>query len=290
MAKKTKPKEITLKEYIYLDNIEMNSILAQFEDGIPQLIRSVQQSTTSYTDTHSKTKSFTQEGGIDVGAKAEIKHSSADADTGSELNGELNQQAIDTVYSDYAVDLIEDKLNQANALKTTSKQPEGAFVKLQSSFSLFDFESLYNLTRSNAIYPLMKMADDYQPEWQTNAETMSQSAEVLNSIFSNTVFFKQKNSLAFAESNNLRMNLTQLQMLSNSTRKITMLGKIESIVSEEDISEEPSVVQESEDSESEDSFEQIRTIIPKMATYFLKMFTGIKKDDRLIKPIAIYFE
>lgn len=290
MAKKTKPKEITLKEYIYLDNIEMNSILAQFEDGIPQLIRSVQQSTTSYKDTHSKTKSFTQKGGIDAGAKAEIEHSSADADTGSELNGELNQQAIDTVYSDYAVDLIEDKLNQANALKTTSKQPEGAFVKLQSSFSLFDFESLYNLTRSNAIYPLMKMADDYQPEWQTNAETMSQSAEVLNSIFSNTVFFKQKNSLAFAESNNLRMNLTQLQMLSNSTRKITMLGKIESIVSEEDISEEPSVVQESEDSESEDSFEQIRTIIPKMATYFLKMFTGIKKDDRLIKPIAIYFE
>lgn len=289
MSKKVRPKKVKLKEYIYLDVIEMNSILAQFEDGIPQLIRSVKQSTTSYTDTNSQTKSLTENGGINALAKAEIKHASYNTDSGSELNGQMSQQAVDTVYSDYAVDLIEDRLDNASLLKTTSKQPEGSFVKLETSFSIFDFKSLYNLFENPSIYPLMAMASGYTTEWDENAKTMAQSAAVLNSIFPETIFFKQRNSLAFAESDNLRMSLTQLQMLSNSSRKITLLGKIESVIQKKDLEEKP-FSETNDDVDDTDNFEEIRSIIPSMALYFLNTFTGLKKDDRLIKPIAIYFE
>lgn len=40
----------SIKEYIYLDNLEVNSILAQFEDGIPKVIEEIRQSTEINTE------------------------------------------------------------------------------------------------------------------------------------------------------------------------------------------------------------------------------------------------
>ncbi|WP_268914173.1 hypothetical protein [Lentilactobacillus sp. SPB1-3] len=268
------------REYIYLDTVEMNSLLAQFEDGIPQLIKNVQQTTTSTLESSTKQKHHEESAGLNSN-KASMGRSAME--TGSETNGKMNQLAIDTVYNDFAVDLVEKELEDAELLKVTSKQSEGSIVKLKQPFSLLDFKSLSEITRNKSAIHLMKLADDFDDSWVEGFDSFKKSTDFLNSLFPDTVMFKLKSSLVFAETSNLRMNLTQLQMLALSTRKITVLGEVESIIESDD----SAAYQHSDENNITDAMQYL---LPGLSVNILSTFTGIKKDDRLIKPIAIYFE
>ena len=63
-----KKKEV--KEYLYLDNKEINSILAQFEDGIPQVIQNVRQSGISNSHTVGHKDDYTGKVGANLLARA----------------------------------------------------------------------------------------------------------------------------------------------------------------------------------------------------------------------------
>lgn len=75
------------------------------------------------------------------------------------------------------------------------------------------------------------------------------------------------------------MTNAQLRMLSFSKRKITILGKIESEIDEVDLDEvfnsfEPQMIPE---------------FFSRMGLMVISTVSDISKSDRLIKPLAIYF-
>jgi len=93
-----------------------------------------------------------------------------------------------------------------------------------------------------------------------------------------------RNALIFAESKNFRMNASQRKMLSLRKTKINIFGIIESVVSESDMTMDG--LEETEDISGLDGFYS-------KTNFFLLSLLGestLKKNDRLIKPIAIYFE
>ena len=56
----------SIREYVYIDETEMNSILAQFKDGIPKVIRKLNQTTSeaSKTDSEGNKNASGMRGGI----------------------------------------------------------------------------------------------------------------------------------------------------------------------------------------------------------------------------------
>jgi hypothetical protein len=275
-----------IKEYIYLDNIEVNSILAQFEDGIPKVIEEIKQSTeTNAVETAHKMSNGVS-GGVNLGAKGEFNFNGEYEANNSDTNSEMYQEAISTVYHDYAVNIMTKELDDANLLKTTTKQPEGAFVQLTSSFNIID----PMIISSNIGDEMVSFLSSFD----TNNDDLSNAKEgfnlitnfgkLLNNLFPNSILLSTNNALTIAEKDNFRMNESQLKSLVLANRKITILGKIESIISENDLNS--NLISEG----LLNNPVALTTLMPKFSFFLLSSFGLIKKDDRLVKPIAIYFE
>lgn len=279
-------KKINIKEYIYVDNIEINSLLAQFEDGIPQVIQSIRQSQKANTEGNSKAKSNGVKGGLNAGGVATVDHGQTNTEQFSETIQEMNQEAITTVYNDYAIDILTKELDDAEVLKVTSKQRDGAFVQLTSTFEIMDADTMDRMWNSSDLIEMMSGSSDGSIEWDAGIKAFSQVSNILNNSLPETIFIKLPSAVILAENKNFRMSNAQLQSLQFTDRKITVLGKIESKASEEalDIAAFGEMIGSSED------LSQFGKVAPYVNIFLLNQFVGLKKDDRLIKPIAIYFE
>lgn len=279
-------KKINIKEYIYVDNIEINSLLAQFEDGIPQVIQSIRQSQKANTEGNSKAKSNGVKGGLNAGGVATVDHGQTNTEQFSETIQEMNQEAITTVYNDYAIDILTKELDDAEVLKVTSKQRDGAFVQLTSTFEIMDADTMDRMWNSSDLIEMMSSSSDGSIEWDAGIKAFSQVSNILNNSLPETIFIKLPSAVILAENKNFRMSNAQLQSLQFTDRKITVLGKIESKASEEalDIAAFGEMIGSSED------LSQFGKVAPYVNIFLLNQFVGLKKDDRLIKPIAIYFE
>lgn len=272
-----------LKEYIYLDNIEINSLLAQFEDGIPQVIQSIRQSGLSNTSGSSSTNNKNANVGANAAIfKGNVNAGNSDTTTESETSSEMSQEAISTVYSDYAVDIVTKELDKANLLKTNSHQEEGSYVQLSSNFNIIDSESMGAKFELAEFERMMSHGDgELDPEAHENLESLFDFSNLINKIFPESILLKTKNALTIGETKNFRMNSSQLRMLSMSKRKIVILGKIESIAHKEDI--DPNSL-------DDNGLNKITSLFSVFGFYVMSMITDFKPEDRLIKPLAIYFE
>lgn len=145
-----------IKEYVYLDGIEINSLLAQFEDGIPQVIQSIKQTGLSNSESVSKENREKGKVGIAV-AGGEYTHSSSSQN--DQTYNSMSQEAISTVYSDYAVDIVTNELEKNKLLKLTTQPEEGAYVQLTSSFELIDPASMGSNIDKSAFNEMLKWSD-----------------------------------------------------------------------------------------------------------------------------------
>ncbi|NRO39169.1 hypothetical protein IMAU30002_01308 [Lactobacillus helveticus] len=269
-----------IKEYVYLDGIEINSLLAQFEDGIPQVIQSIKQTGLSNSETVSKENTEKGKLGIAV-AGGEYTHSSSSQN--DQTYNSMSQEAISTVYSDYAVDIVTNELEKNKLLKLTVQPEEGTYVQLTSSFELIDPASMGSNINRSAFKEMLKWSDDSNntdlKEFDNTFNLLESFSTILNDIFPNSIILKIHHALVIANTENLRMTSAQLRMLSLAQRKITILGKIESQIDAIDPDE---VFQ---------SFtpQMIPQFFSRMGFFVLSTVSNITKNDRLIKPLAIYF-
>lgn len=282
MSKKVKNniKGKKIKEYIYLDNVEINSLLAQFEDGIPQVIQNVKQTGLSNSETYSKGNTEKGKLGVAV-ASGEYTHLSQSQN--DETYSSMSQEAISTVYSDYAVDIVTNELEKNNLLKLTALPEEGNYIQVTSNFELIDPASMGSNIDSSAFKEMVKWSDDKGgaslEDFDKTFKLLEAFSKILNDIFPNSVILKINHGLVIANIDNLRMTSAQLRMLSLSKRKITILGKIESEI---DALEPDEVFK---------SFEpqMIPEFFSRMGFFVISTVSNISKNDRLIKPLAIYF-
>lgn len=280
-AKKIKTKKI--KEFLYLDNKEINSILAQFEDGIPQVIQNVRQSGINSSHTVGHKNDYTGKMGAKFLAEAEGSYSRENNESNTESTSELSQEAISTVYDDYAVDIVKKLLEEYQLLKFTTKQSEGAYVSLVSSFKLIDPSSMgVNFDKASAD-TLMRLGGAENLEAASEGiNILTSFGKLISNLFPESALIQTNNALSVGKKENFRMNAAQLRMLTFSSRKVTILGKVESIIKPEHMDITQSI--------GNAAPAEIPQLFSHLGFFFLHTFAALNPEDRLIKPLAIYFE
>lgn len=145
-----------LREYIYVDNDAINSLLAQFDEGLSTLL-------VRTTGRNKSTRLGTLKGGAEsLGASATL-HGIAKGDTSvshshnkttSQSVEELNQSAESVVNGDFGVEILEDYLH--SQIKTPDDANVGDIISFKDSFRLYDFESLAAGTNPELINKVMQ--------------------------------------------------------------------------------------------------------------------------------------
>lgn len=227
-------------------------------------------------------------GGLNLGAEGEASINGELGTNNSDTNSEMYQEAISTVYHDYAVNIMTKELDNAKLLKATTKQNEGSFVQLTSNFSIIDPISVSSRIDDEAASFMLNFDENStyaeHQEAKQGFDLISHFGSLLNKLFPESMLISTNNALTIAEKSNFRMNESQLKSLILAKRKITILGKVESIIHEEDLD-----ANKITESVTNNPLEVIN-LMPKFSFYVLSALGLIKKEDRLIKPIAIYFE
>ncbi|PWG00991.1 DUF6414 family protein [Levilactobacillus bambusae] len=282
----------TIKEFIYIDEIELNSILAQLDNGLTTVIHDMQQALSGNTESNSKTKTHQGSGGISTFIKAEGGYTESAQNSIQDINQSISQEAADTVYNDYAVDIILKELRASGQLyadKRGVNHPAGSFILVDSPYKIFDFEETQALTSNPDFKKLIEdQGGDISPtELQDQLDSLdkiSSIANVYREVTKGTDLLSIEDGVVFAESKNFRMNSTQRKMLSLRKSKIKVFGIVEARVSESDM--------DMDSFTEHDDLSGITDFAAK-SNFFLLSVLGekfIKNNDRLIKPVAIYFE
>lgn len=281
---------MNIKEFLYVDEIELNSILAQLESGLPTVLHDMQEALSANNESIKKSKTSKFTGGLNVGVTGNASYENNNSKTQSDIQQNLSQQAIDTVYNDYAVNVILKKLESNQLLRTNSHQDVGRFVDIASPFKIFNFQSMHSLLHNQNLSKMVanqdSEIDENELKEQLGAITaMSSMADIYSEVLKHTDLISVNNAVVFAESKNFRMNSVQRKMLALRETKIHIFGIVESVVSEKDL----------DITELDSSGEDLSALSEfyNRTNFFLISLLGkdiIKKNDRLIKPIAIYFE
>lgn len=277
------------KEIIYLDQIELDSALAQLEKGLKESIVNGDVSTQQAGE--STTIKGNMSGTLDgIFAKGTATMESEIAS--NESNSEGISKTINVVLNDYKIERlikILDKTESITVRNSALESQDGEFILLQSEFRLTDFELFLNMITSNGIKKLMQTipAENGNPTWNKGIENgfklSANIAEMGKTLFQNNILISAKDSISYAERKNFRMNSGQLQLLSGTNRSIFILGIVESKLGtkKNDIDE----VTQSLDL----GLQELGNITSSLSELVLTSMGFAKENDRLIKPIAIYF-
>lgn len=273
----------SIREYVYIDETEMNSILAQLKDGIPKVIRKLNQTTleASKTDSEGNKRTSGIQGGIPKLAEGKIDSENQNTHQETIGNSDMSQNAIDTVYSDYAIDIIEKELEYEQLMHTHTKQSDGTFVKLKQEFSITDFGLMKNFANNDSLDKLIDESD------KEGFQIFKDSAVALRGLFPETIFIKLKSSLVIGNEHNFRYNKSQLQSANFTDRKLTVIGRVEAVFTENVIKK---IASPFSDTTVNNSISEIGEIMPLFSMYFLRLIFQLNNEDRIIKPLAMYFE
>lgn len=273
----------SIREYVYIDETEMNSILAQLKDGIPKVIRKLNQTTleASKTDSEGNKRTSGIQGGIPKLAEGKIDSENQNTHQETIGNSDMSQNAIDTVYSDHAIDIIEKELDYEQLMHTHTKQSDGTFVKLKQEFSITDFGLMKNFANNDSLDKLIDESD------KEGFQIFKDSAAALRGLFPETIFIKLKSSLVIGNEHNFRYNKSQLQSANFTDRKLTVIGRVEAVFTENVIKK---IASPFSDTTVNNSISEIGEIMPLFSMYFLRLIFQLNNEDRIIKPLAMYFE
>lgn len=300
-----------MREYLYIDDVEINSLLAQQNKGI----------TTSKTTTESNANTSNHstvvggevkgggEGKIPFLAKAEGNLAiHYDSTKGGSIES-TDQTAVNTVLNDYIVTLLEKNLQ--NKIKC-GDIAVGDVVNITESPKLYDFETIFNSTDHGLLQKVMQISekDDInevkekykgaiaknrsskgqlkQKQNQEIGEIRAENKDNLNGldqinllgeygkkVFQNTIVLAGDDFISYAKVKNFRMNSTQLNSIANSPRKMRILGIVENELNENPLESETNEIN------------QIGSIIPNILLF---SFSIANVGMFVIKPLAMYYE
>ncbi|MCG4280873.1 hypothetical protein [Lacticaseibacillus saniviri] len=181
-----------LREYIYVDNDALNSLLAQFDEGL----------TTLTTRTRGKNKSTSvgnNKGGAehaDIGgsipgivkANGKISRNHSHSDTNSV--GELSQDAENIINGDYGVEILEDYLQEQ--LVDPSNAEVGDIVNFDDSFRLYDFDSLSTGINPETINNVIHLDENTVVDNETKLKAYEKQVKLLRAKFKNNPELKDQ--------------------------------------------------------------------------------------------------
>lgn len=295
-----------MKDIIYVNQTLINSLLAQKDEGLAI--------GSKYSDQNSEAVTKVEKEGINTNAGfSSIIKATVEGNSENSTSNQLTKSAskyLDTVLDDYSLNLLIEKLN-SETKTNISQSVEGDFVSITDNFSVIDMSILKNMTDDNSIVELTKLADENYVEYEklkkipkksrtqkiTNKmNTLKNSlpnlseidrlykmvnlyAKLYNGALPNTTLFSSDDSIVLANIDNLRITPAELTAISKAQRKLKVFGIVSSIKGDLETNATP-------DGDNID--------FSIMSTFFMDVVLGsfniLKKGDRIIKPIAVFYE
>ncbi len=288
------------KDYIYLDDEFLNSHLAQLEKGL--LVKEQTERGVESTDTTSFTHSMTTglDGFFGLGAKIQSEICEGD----NNVKSDFTKNMVENVLNDYAVDLLIEDCSTNGLLRNIKQSNEGDFILSSSKFQIYDFEYLESITNPQRLAPILNQSIppiapgpqatkqeriEYQKQLKlyNDSSKMPKEFETLHnlSVFANTLFrdsvlLKLNAGLAICKRNKLRLNKAQTSFENESDRKIKVFGVVSATKKETHPDGDVPALKI-------DELDKIPSIMFDVTLSNLNM---LYKNDKIIKPIAIYFE
>ena len=152
----------SLREFIYIDNVEINSVLAQLNGGLETVMTKTNSLEESFSDNFHDGGEISGSGSLGTAllAKGEAGMSlNSSKDSGSE-NAQGKETSKQTVYNDYSVEVLEKHLKENMLLKTLNDELRyGDIIKLNENFDLIDFKSLKTVSEKDIMKKIMSYAD-----------------------------------------------------------------------------------------------------------------------------------
>lgn len=289
------------KDYIYLDDDLLNSHLAQFEKGL--LTRETSEQGFESSDSSSGSSKVVSgiDGFLGIGAKLQSEISEGD----SNVESEFTKKMVENVLNDYAVDLLIENCNHNDLISELNVSSEGDFVLFRSHFKIYDFEYIKSITDPQNISAILEQgAPPSQPSSQANKQerteyhkqlalykkTTSNASEAYQSInvfstfasvlFDDSILLKTNNSLSICKRKKLRLSKAQSSFENETVREITVFG----VVSTTKSKTHPNG---SFGPFNTDDLDKVSSLLFDIT---LSNFNILSSGDKIIKPIAIYFE
>lgn len=289
------------KDYIYLDEDLLNSHLAQFAKGL--LVKETSEHGIENTDgTNGSSEGEVGVNGI-FGLGAKIQHKVTQGDSSSE--SEFTKNIVENVLNDYAVDLLMQYCADNSVLHNFDLASEGDFISHESPFQIYDFEYLKSIIDLDCLKPILdadtpphnpgsqaskgekakyKLALDEHRAKIKNAETTFKTLYNFSSfadrLLVDSVLIKVNGGIVICKRNKLRLNKAQVSFENESSRKIKIFGVISAVKKETHPSGEFTPF----------NLNQLDRVSSVLFDVTLSNFNMLYDNDKIIKPIAIYFE
>lgn len=289
------------KDYIYLDENLLNSHLAQFEKGL--LTKETFEHGTESTDSLNGSSKTTAglNGLFGLGAKLQSEIIEGD----SSVESDFTKNMVENVLNDYAVDLLIQDCDENGVLCDFPSASEGDFISYSSEFQIYDFEYLKSIIDLNCLKPILdadkppqkpgsqaskEARTAYQIEvsqHKAKAQSAIENLKILYSfssfadrLFADSVLVKVQGGLAICKRDRLRLNKAQISFENESSRKIKVFGVISTVKKETHPKGEVKSFRSNE-------LDQVSSLLFDIT---LSNFDMLHNNDKIIKPIAIYFE
>lgn len=279
------------KEILYLDQIELDSALAQIEKGLRESLQKMETSTEGKKTTSGDAVLAELKASIAVlqgQLNGQYSHSTESS------NSESIGQAVNIVLSDYKIERLikvlqnSDTIGLVNDIETAS---DGDFILIHSSFRLTDFAFSSQLFAASALKEVMKQIPSAEPgktNWDKDTEKgfklMKSYSDLGNTLFKDNVLVQMDKLLSYAEKNNFRMNPGQLQQITGTNRNLFLLGIVESSVGSD-----KNDLDKITDIMSSGNLAAFGNMTSALSELILVGSSVAKKGDKLVKPIALYF-
>lgn len=272
----TKNTKIILKKHIYYNSDEVVSILSQLENGFPKLVKKIDSSTKEDNDSKKHNIGGELKAGFGLlGLNGSLTGNVGNT-TGSTKSKTL-QNAIESTFEEYAVDVIEDTMSYQ--LKRLNEHPaDGTFIKDKSrKFSIIDLKKVISIFSNEDLQKLIIKNGGIDKD--SINELISQ-LKGIRAFFDDTVLIKIDGAIILAEKSKFRISETQLQMINLSKKEINILGQVdETIVN----------VDNKIDIGSEFEIKDFSDFLPAIVINLMKALFGLDDGDKIINPISIYF-
>jgi hypothetical protein len=275
------------REIIYLDETELTSALAQFDGGLKQSLTAT--SATSSRSGHENQVNGKASGGFNAlvaSANGEAGYNY----TTNKSNAKTVEEAMEIYFGDYELNQLLTRLK--GILTDENDSEEGTFIKTTSAFRLFDFATLnaaLNVPLMKKIMSKIQNEDGTGTQWDKGAEEgfklMGSITEFAGNFVPDTILCSLNGATVYAEKSNFRMSSPQLNLLQSTNRKVTVLGITESVAGSP-----KNDMDKLANEMGNGQLDRLGTFASSFSETMLTALGITKKGNKLIKPIALYFE
>ena len=255
-------KKVNLREYIYIDNATINSLLSQLNNGLFQSVSETHQKSNGQTKeaSHSEEKSNGQRLGTKL---LNLNHSLSNntLSMSQEEEKSLQSKTTNIIFYDYAIKQLMEKLPLKNC--NGGQIAEGSYVEISSKFNIYNFCEMNELLQLASIIPNFKESNGLE-----NLKLVQGAADIMGDVNLITL----KNNLVITKTDCFRISKAQLQLFKGSNRKMTIFGIVES------------------HADTDKAKADLSNITTEVKLSLLEELNIIQNNANLIFPLAIYFK